>query len=399
MANSITHASLRTPIRGAKYTVELFFATWVDDPLAFAAYVSKDGAAFAACTESLDVINGLTNGSAGYLTLTAAEMTADILQLAIYDGRDGSQPSFLEIRPANLPVLASGVAAAGAAGSVDLAASASGYEGQIVMLTSGTGAGQARHIKSVSGVAVNVPTNWETNPVPGTGYEILQLNAVGGSGSAPSAADVALAVWTYVTRTLTSGVNISLAKGVNIFGFNDLSQANVRTALGMSTDDLDTQLDTILALIDTEIATIIANIAALPSAATTAAAVRTNLTTELGRIDVATSTRLATAGYTSPLDAAATRAAIGLAAANIDAQFAALPTAASAAEAVMDALVESGFTVRGVLQILSAAIAGITATAGQNPEIYRNLGNTKDRISVANDSSGNRITVTLDLDP
>lgn len=39
---------------------------------------------------------------------------------------------------------------------------------------------------------------------------------------------------------------------------------------------------------------------AAPSAATVAAAVRTELTTELGRIDVATSTRLPTAGYTAP---------------------------------------------------------------------------------------------------
>lgn len=41
-------------------------------------------------------------------------------------------------------------------------------------------------------------------------------------------------------------------------------------------------------------------LAAIPAAATNAAAVRTELTTELARIDVATSTRLATAGYTAP---------------------------------------------------------------------------------------------------
>jgi hypothetical protein len=38
----------------------------------------------------------------------------------------------------------------------------------------------------------------------------------------------------------------------------------------------------------------------IPTAATNASAVRTNLTTELARIDVATSTRLATSGYTAP---------------------------------------------------------------------------------------------------
>lgn len=44
--------------------------------------------------------------------------------------------------------------------------------------------------------------------------------------------------------------------------------------------------------------------------------------TVTGRIDVAVSSRLATSGYTAPLDAAGTRAAIGLAAANLDTQLA-----------------------------------------------------------------------------
>lgn len=63
----------------------------------------------------------------------------------------------------------------------------------------------------------------------------------------------------------------------------------------------------------------------------TAAGVRTELTTELGRIDAAVSTRLATAGYTAPLDAAGTRSAVGLAAANLDTQIGDLPTNAELA--------------------------------------------------------------------
>lgn len=62
-----------------------------------------------------------------------------------------------------------------------------------------------------------------------------------------------------------------------------------------------------------------------------AAAVRTELATELGRIDAAVSTRLATAGYAAPLDAAGTRSAVGLAAANLDTQIGDLPTNAELA--------------------------------------------------------------------
>lgn len=47
-------------------------------------------------------------------------------------------------------------------------------------------------------------------------------------------------------------------------------------------------------------------------------------TTITGRIDAAVSTRLATAGYTAPLDASGTRTAIGMSAANLDSQLAAI---------------------------------------------------------------------------
>ena len=77
----------------------------------------------------------------------------------------------------------------------------------------------------------------------------------------------------------------------------------------------------------------------------------TELTTELGRIDVAISTRLATAGYTAPLDAAATRSAVGLASANLDTQLDALPTNAEFASGL------------GALNNLSAAQAQTAAAA------------------------------------
>jgi len=59
----------------------------------------------------------------------------------------------------------------------------------------------------------------------------------------------------------------------------------------------------------------------------TAAGVRSELAVELGRIDTTVGSRLASAGYTAPLSAAGTRAAIGLASANLDTQIAALPLA------------------------------------------------------------------------
>lgn len=91
-------------------------------------------------------------------------------------------------------------------------------------------------------------------------------------------------------------------------GLSTLDAAGVRSAVGLASANLDTQLD------------------AIPTAAENASQVRTELTTELGRIDVAVSTRLASASYTAPLDAAGTRSAIGLVSANLDTQLSTIDT-------------------------------------------------------------------------
>lgn len=104
--------------------------------------------------------------------------------------------------------------------------------------------------------------------------------------AATFAANALDAVWSTATRILTAGTNIALAKGIGVTGFNDLSAAQVNA-----------EADTALADVGLT-------------------------TTVTGRIDAAISSRLATAGYTAPLDAAATRAAVGLGSANLDTQLA-----------------------------------------------------------------------------
>jgi hypothetical protein len=57
--------------------------------------------------------------------------------------------------------------------------------------------------------------------------------------------DAATLVWAATTRTLSAGTNIVLAKGTGITGFNDLDAAGIRTALGLASANLDTQLGTL----------------------------------------------------------------------------------------------------------------------------------------------------------
>lgn len=67
--------------------------------------------------------------------------------------------------------------------------------------------------------------------------------ASGVIAAATFAANALDAVWATATRLLTAGTNIVLAKGTGVTGFNDLDAAGVRTAVGLATANLDTQLD------------------------------------------------------------------------------------------------------------------------------------------------------------
>jgi hypothetical protein len=105
-----------------------------------------------------------------------------------------------------------------------------------------------------------------------------------------------------------------------------------------------------------------------PTAAAIASAVRTELTTELGRIDAAVSSRLATASYT----AAPTTAQI-LAAGDVD-----------------------GYSLENALKLVLAALAGKLSGAATNTVTVRAADDSKARITATVDADGNRSAVTLD---
>lgn len=72
-----------------------------------------------------------------------------------------------------------------------------------------------------------------------TSLGLSSLDATISSRSTLTASDV----WSNATRTLSAGTNIQLAKGTGITGFNDLSAGDVRSAIGLASANLDTQLD------------------------------------------------------------------------------------------------------------------------------------------------------------
>jgi hypothetical protein len=124
-----------------------------------------------------------------------------------------------------------------------------------------------------------------------------------GTGAVP----VTVNIVTTACDPTSAAFGLSLAKTTNITGFNDISEANVRTATGLASANLDTQLGviaadtttdipatlaTIAAYIDTEVAAIKAKTDNLPSdpadasdIATSFSAVSTALTTIAGYLD------------------------------------------------------------------------------------------------------------------
>ena len=73
------------------------------------------------------------------------------------------------------------------------------------------------------------------------------------------------------------------------------------------------------------------------------------------------------------------------------------PSASDIAAAILAASVETGATVAESLRLSNAVLGGKVSGAGTGTETFRNLADTKDRLVVTVDSSGNRTALTRDL--
>lgn len=212
MANHASHAALPFPVKNARFTIGVGYLNSSGvptDPTTPDTEISKDGGTFADTAEEVTTVAG-SNGS-GYITLSGAEMDCSIAQLAAKVASGPNNSLIPDIRPRVLPVLHSGTAQAGAAGTITLTSGAPAYDlsGCIVKTTGGTGGGgtggannQARVITAYNPstkVATVVP-NWETNPSSDTTYEVLITemavnaliaNVVSWAGAAVAAVNVA----------------------------------------------------------------------------------------------------------------------------------------------------------------------------------------------------------------
>lgn len=326
--------------------------------------VSKDGGTFADCTNEATEI--ATSSGVYYLDLTSTEMNADTVAIIVKTSSSGAKTTIVVLNPqeagdikvdvetisddataaSNAEAFFDGTGYAGTnnviptvtsvTNAVTLPSSATinitgNLSGSVGSVTGNVGGNVSGSVGSISGVTF--PSNFAslginasghitrvvlcdtittyTGDTPQTGDSFARIGANGSglTSLAPAATALSTATWTGTRAGYLD----------NLSGGAVALQSTLLTVAGY----LDTEVAAILEDTGTTIPSQIAALS-IPSASTNASAVRTELATELALIDVATSTRLATASYTAPLDAAGVRSAVGLAAANLDMQLTAL---------------------------------------------------------------------------
>lgn len=303
---------------------------------------------------------------------------ADAVELA-FDATAGPVPSF--------GIIDRGTAQSATGTTLVLRSAAAFADDEIIgatiVITGGsTGVGQARVITDyVSTTDTATVATWTTTPSGTITYEIYGTPSSSGSGA--SAADV----WAYATRTLSAIDEDSTTLDLD---------ATIRGAVGMASANLDTQLTAIDDLIDTEVGTIVTQ--------TGAAAIRTavglasaNLDTQLTAIDDLIDTEigaLTTAVADIPTNAELATA-LGTADDAVLAAIAALNNISVAN--ILAATVEGSTTLVQALRLLNSALGGKASGLATTTAVYRDIGDTKDRITATVDADGNRSAVTLDL--
>lgn len=388
MANHISHASLPYPIKNARYTVLVPYLDADGDPLDPTTpdtEVSQDGGAFADAVEEVTTITG-SNGM-GFMTLSGAETNNSAVGLA-FKVASGPKATLMTVYPRVLPILESGTAQAGAAGTITLASGAAAYDlsGAIVRTTGGTGGGgaggannQARVITAYNTstkVATVVP-NWETTPDGTTTYDVLvtdlMVNAAITRGLRP-ATDGRTAVVDAAGLVDANAVKLGPTGAGTAQTARDVG-ASVLLSTGTGTG----QLDFTSGVVKSNLVQILA----------------TALTETVGLLaggfkkffNVAAPT-----GTVNSLPDAVAGAAGGVAIVG-----SAMALTAAAVDDVHDEAVDGIRTFRQSMRLANSANGGKLAGAATATVTIRDLADTKDRVTATVDADGNRSAVTLDL--
>lgn len=247
--------------------------------------ISKDAGTFADCTNEATEI--ASSSGIYYLDLTSTEMNADCVAIIVKTSSSGAKTTPIILYPQE---------------SGDIKVDVQSFGGTAGTFASGRPEVNMTHIAgsavstSSAQLGVNVVnaagTAWGSGAITAAS---IATDAIGAAELAADAAtEIATAVWAATTRLLTAGTNIVLAKGTGVTGFTDLDAAAVRTAVGLASANLDTQLGllataanlaTVAGYVDTEVAAIKAKTDNLPSDPADASDIAAAFSTVNGKLD------------------------------------------------------------------------------------------------------------------
>ena len=369
-----TAASIRTALGLASANLDTQLST-------IAAYIDTEVAAIKAKTDSLTftVAGTLDVNVTNWKGTTAPAMTGDAY--ARLGAPSGASVSADILSLLQAEIIRSNTAQAGSASSITLDAGASAtdslYKDETVIITSGTGAGQSRIISSYVGATkvASVTPNWITAPDATSVFMVLAANGLGdlrlisGAALATTSAQIGVNVVNVGGTAQTAGdiigrlgtpagasisVDVAAIKSDTATAVSQTAAAAIRADVGLASANLDTQLSTIASYVDTEIGTL----------QTTATAIKAK---------------------TDNLPAA-------------PAAVSDIPTANQNADALLDRAdgVETGFTFRQSLRLYNSVLLGKVSGAGTGTEVFRDLADTKARITATVDANGNRSAITRD---
>lgn len=346
----------------------------------------------------------------------------EVLTAATHNVANSAGRRLRQVRSA----LYSGTAQAGAATSITLDAGAPAtdniFQGEIVSITGGTGLGQTRSIVNYVGSTkiATVDRAWVTNPDNTSTFEIVGTDERNilqdGKAAAGGASSITLSAGASATDDVYNGLTIFLSAGTGAQQARLVTDYNGTTKVATVAPAWTVQPDAtsiyqimpvgqviVESLNGTVEADLVDAVWDEPTSGHAIAGSTGEVIGALGSMientsdgwiyTVAALQQAAGGG----LDAAGVRAAIGLSSANLDAQLDALPTAAENAAAVMGSTIEGTFDLTESARLWNAALAGKASGLATTTATFRDLADTKDRITATVDADGNRTAVTRDV--
>lgn len=292
-----------------------------------------------------------TNITAGTITtvtnLTNAPTNGDFtatMKASITTAATAATPSVTVSDKTGFKLASDGLAAVttwtvGITGNItgNLSGSVGSVSGAVGSVTGNVGGNVVGSVGSVSGAVGSVTGN-------------VGGNVTGSVGSVVAGVSVSGTITTLDALNTSLSTTHGAGSWATATGFSTLDASGVRSAVGLASANLDTQLD------------------ALPTAAENSTAVWSAVTRSL-------TDKSGFSLATTP------------------------PTADENAAALLDLAnaIESGLTVRQAMRLIVAADAGKVSGGGTTTVTIRDIADTKDRIVATVDSDGNRTAITRDL--